>query len=201
MLTRSLIRTLTRPSIVSTRFTHCIVQQPIPKKLQQQQQPVRQFHQTRIVKMADSATASYRFNHTMIRIKDPEKSIEFYTKVLGMDVIDEHDAGDFKLFFLAYNLPGQKGLPRGEREGILELTWNKGTEKDPNFKYHNGNDEPQGFGHTCISVDNLEKACARFDSMGVKFKKRPEDGKMKSIAFIYDPDMYWIEIIAHNKPQ
>lgn len=199
MLTRSLIRTLARPSIVSSRLTFHKIIQPNPIKLSYQ--PTRQFHQTKIVKMADAATASYRFNHTMIRIKDPKKSVEFYTKVLGMDVIDEHDAGDFKLFFLAYNLPGQKGLPRGEREGILELTWNKGTEKDENFQYHNGNDQPQGFGHTCISVDNLEKACARFDSLGVKFKKRPEDGKMKSIAFIYDPDHYWIEIISHNKPQ
>lgn len=135
------------------------------------------------------------------QIKDPEASIKFYTEVLGMDVIDEADAGDFKLFFLAYQMPGQKDLSRGEREGILELTWNKGTEKDPNFKYHNGNDEPQGFGHTCISVDDLQKAVARFDKHGVRFKKRPEDGKMRNIAFIYDPDNYWIEIISHNKPQ
>lgn len=137
----------------------------------------------------------------MLRIKDPEASLKFYTEVMGMDLIDEHDAGSFKLFFLAYNLPSQKDLKRGEREGILELTWNKGTEKDPNFAYHNGNDEPQGFGHTCISVDNLDKAVARFDKLGVQFKKRPEDGNMKTIAFIYDPDKYWIEIIEHGKPQ
>lgn len=181
MLTRNAIRPLIRQSIGSSRSIQrtFIPSETRIKNINQQPQPCRTFYQTRIIKMADAATASYRFNHTMIRVKDPKKSVDFYTKVLGMDVIDEHDAGDFKLFFLAYNLPGQKGLPRGEREGILELTWNKGTENDEKFKYHNGNDEPQGFGHTCISVDNLEKACARFDSMGVKFKKRPEDGKMR----------------------
>ncbi|UZJ56453.1 hypothetical protein CBS101457_005773 [Exobasidium rhododendri] len=146
---------------------------------------------------ASAETASYKFNHTMLRIKDPEKSLKFYQDVLGMDLIDEHDADDFKLFFLAYD--HQKVGFRGEREGILELTWNKGTEKKADFSYHNGNDEPQGFGHTCISVANLDEACARFEKMGVEFKKRPQDGKMRNIAFIYDPDRYWIEIIPNSK--
>lgn len=53
-------------------------------------------------------------------------------------------------------------------------------EDDANFKYESGNDEPhRGFGHICVSVDNLEAACKRFDEMGVKFKKRPEEGKMR----------------------
>lgn len=121
---------------------------------------------------ASAETASYRFNHTMLRVKDPEKSLKFYQDVLGMDLIDQHDAGDFCLYFLAYtNVDGQtkdiKAQGRGSIEGILELTWNKGTEKDPNFQYHNGNDQPQGFGHTCISVDNLDKACERFEKLGV----------------------------------
>jgi len=54
------------------------------------------------------------------------------------------------------------------------------TENDANFKYESGNDEPhRGFGHICVSVDNLEAACKRFDEMGVKFKKRPEEGRMR----------------------
>lgn len=126
--------------------------------------------------------------HEPQRIKDPEKSLHFYTEILGMDLIDEHDAGDFKLFFLAFpDSPSANAQSRAHREGILELTWNKGTEKDTSFKYHNGNDEPQGFGHTCISVPDLDQACARFEKLGVEFKKRPQDGKMRNIAFIYDP--------------
>lgn len=74
-------------------------------------------------------------------------------------------------------------------------------ESDPNFKgYANGNSEPgRGFGHICISVDNLDAACKRFDELGVKFKKRPEEGRMRNIAFILTPDdEYWVEIIAHD---
>ncbi|KDN53221.1 glyoxalase I [Tilletiaria anomala UBC 951] len=139
-------------------------------------------------------TASYRFNHTMIRVKDPKASLHFYCDILGMDLIDEHNAGDFTLYFLGYQ--HQKVEKRGEREALLELTWNHGTENQEGQVYVNGNEqEKQGFGHTCIAVDDLQTAVKRFDSMGVKFKKRPEDGKMRHIAFIYDPDMYWVEII------
>lgn len=95
----------------------------------------------------------------MIRVKDAEKSLKFYQEVFGMSLFRTHEspAGGFNLYFLGY--PGEKGLPTGEsataglstadREGLLELTWNYGTEKDENFKYHNGNDQPQGFGHIC----------------------------------------------------
>ncbi|CEH13476.1 lactoylglutathione lyase [Ceraceosorus bombacis] len=143
---------------------------------------------------APTETASYRLNHTMFRIKNPEISLRFYTEVIGMELINEHDAGDFKLFFLAFT-QNQKGLNQSHREGILELTWNKGTEKDENYKVHNGNDQPQGFGHIAISCDNVQKAQDYLLSKGVQFKKKLEDGKMHEIAFALDPDGYWIEFI------
>ncbi|PKI82964.1 lactoylglutathione lyase [Malassezia vespertilionis] len=130
----------------------------------------------------------------MLRVKDPEKSLAFYQNVLGMDLIHKSDFDDFSLFFLAY--PHQKDVPLWQRQGVLELTWNHGTEKDPDFQYHNGNTEPQGFGHIAITVDDIEAACARFEKLGVRFKKRLTDGKMKSIAFIFDPDNYWIEVVS-----
>nr|VWP01771.1 Hsp70 [Ganoderma boninense] len=46
-----------------------------------------------------------------------------------------------------------------------------------------------------ITVDDIEKACARFESLGVRFQKKLTDGKMKNIAFILDPDGYWVEIV------
>lgn len=73
---------------------------------------------------------------------------------------------------------------------MLELAHNHGTESDPNFQgYANGNSDPGlGFGHIAISVDDVDEACERFDKLGVQFKKRLTDGKMRHIAFILDPD-------------
>ncbi|MEK9817352.1 MAG: lactoylglutathione lyase, partial [Limnobacter sp.] len=81
------------------------------------------------------------------------------------------------------------------REAMLELTHNWGTENDPDFKYHDGNQQPQGFGHICFSVPDLAAAVHWFDENQVTYVKRPEQGKMKNVAFIKDPDGYWIEIV------
>jgi lactoylglutathione lyase len=90
----------------------------------------------------------------MLRVKDAEKSLKFYQEVLGMSLFRKHEASaaGFNLYFLGY--PGEKGVPAenestADREGLLELTWNYGTEKDENFSYHDGNSQPQGFGHIC----------------------------------------------------
>lgn len=72
------------------------------------------------------------------------------------------------------------------------------TESDSSFTYSSGNEDPgRGFGHIAISVDDVQVECDRLTDKGVKFKKRPEDGKMRHIAFIYDPDGYWIEVRVH----
>ncbi|KAF7427951.1 Lactoylglutathione lyase [Pleurotus ostreatus] len=150
-------------------------------------------------------TATFKFNHTMIRVKDPQVSLKFYTEVLGMELLSRKDFNEsgFSLYFLAYNHEGrdltaeEKEKSRFSREGVLELTHNHGTESDANFKgYASGNTDPgKGFGHIAITVDDVEKACDRFEQLGVQFKKKPSDGRMRNIAFILDPDGYWIEIV------
>lgn len=91
----------------------------------------------------------------------------------GMKLLrtSENEVAKFNLYFLGYgpdNGDASSGVnPGADREGILELTWNYGTENDADFKYHNGNDEPQGFGHICISVDDIDAACQRFDDKKV----------------------------------
>ena len=149
--------------------------------------------------------ASYRMNHTMIRVKDPKKSLKFYQEALGMTLLktEVHEGAKFTLYFLGYN-PGSdfvanSGVGVRNMEGLLELTWNWGTESDDTFKgYHNGNDEPQGFGHLCISVDDLDAACERFEKVGVNWKKRLTDGRMRHVAFILDADNYWVEVIQNS---
>ncbi|PAV18480.1 glyoxalase I [Pyrrhoderma noxium] len=151
----------------------------------------------------DAATASFKFNHTMLRVRDPEVSLKFYKEVLGMELLNKLEFSSFTLYFLAFDHSNgaesseTKAANRTNREGILELTHNHGTESDPEFKgYSNGNSDPgRGFGHIAISCDDINAACARFEQLGVNFQKRLTDGNMKNIAFIKDPDNYWIEII------
>ena len=110
----------------------------------------------------------------------------------------------FSLYFLARLVESSDVVPQdsGERtawtfgqQGILELTHNWGTEEQPNFKYHDGNAQPQGFGHICFAVPDLAAAVQWFENNQLPFVKRPEQGKMRDVAFIKDPDGYWIEIV------
>ena len=151
-------------------------------------------------------TTGYTFNHTMLRVKDPAKSLAFYTGVLGMTLlaVKKFPAMGFDLYFLAKLTESEReNLPAGadleifafRQRGILELTHNYGTETQADFSYHDGNAEPQGFGHICFSVPNLDEAVAWFDENNVEFKKRPDEGSMKNIVFIKDIDGYWIEIV------
>lgn len=153
----------------------------------------------------DKATHSSVFNHTMYRIKDPERSLDFYTRILGMRLLQKLDFPEmqFSLYFLAF-LRSTDEIPEDSKErvaftfaqpGRLELTHNWGAEKDPDFKVANGNDEPKGYGHIGVSVPDVAAACERFEQLGVNFVKKPNDGKMKGLAFITDPDGYYVEIL------
>ena len=159
----------------------------------------------------DPQTQQFVFNQTMLRIKDPERTLDFYTRVLGMRLLRklEFPAMEFTLYFLAVIPDSQAdAIPTDEsertrwtfgREAVLELTHNWGTETDPDFRVHNGNEEPKGYGHIGFAVPDVYAACERFESLGVDFVKRPDDGKMKGLAFIKDPDGYWIEIFEAGR--
>ncbi|KAJ2079226.1 Lactoylglutathione lyase [Coemansia sp. RSA 988] len=143
--------------------------------------------------------SKYRFNHTMYRIKDPKTSLHFYTEILGMKLLDEHHSEEakFSLYFLGYEDPASNGLTRLARQGLIELTHNHGTENDSACAYDTGNGEKGGYGHIAVTVDDLDAACERFDKLGVKFIKRPTEGRMRHIAFIADPDGYRVEILKN----
>jgi lactoylglutathione lyase len=159
----------------------------------------------------------YNLSQTMMRVKDGPATVDFYQTHLGMKllrVMDKSEYG-FTNFFMASLTDEEfasaiEALPEEQKpfdpakensltkmlwNQTLELTWNHGTEKDPEFKVHDGNAQPQGFGHIGFLMDNLEEACASMEAAGVAFKKRPQDGNMRGIAFAYDPNGYWIELI------
>ena len=155
----------------------------------------------------DEETKEYIFNQTMLRIKDPKVSLDFYTRILGMKLYRKLDFEEMKFTLYFLGMPGDvedNKVPSDKnarttwtfsQRAMLELTHNWGTESDENFSYHNGNSEPQGFGHIGFTVPDVYKASIRFEELGVKFVKKPDDGKMKGLAFIEDPDGYWIEIL------
>ncbi len=151
-----------------------------------------------------STTNGYVMNQTMLRIKDPKRTIAFYTDVIGMTLLDRYDFPDmkFSLYFMGYP---QGDIPQDpskrvqwvfEQPALLEFTHNWGTEDDAQFTYHNGNAEPRGFGHIGISVPDVYAACERLEQLGIEFVKKPDDGAMKGLAFIKDPDGYWIEVLS-----
>lgn len=143
---------------------------------------------------SSSPDVEIRFNHQMIRVKNIDTSLDFYMNKLGMKLLDksDHPQAEFTLYFLSFD---HQDVPRWDREGILELTYNYGTEKDPNFSYHNGNEEPQGFGHIGILVDDVDTAVKSLEGQGVTISKKRLDGKLKFVAFVRDPDNYSVELV------
>lgn len=124
-----------------------------------------------------------RILHTMIRVTDLKKSIEFYTNVLGMELIRQKDYPDGK-FTLAF-----VGYGKESDEAVIELTHNWDTDS-----YDIGN----AFGHVAIEVDDVYKACDAMRKSGGKILRDagPMNAGKTIIAFIEDPDGYQIELIG-----
>ncbi|KAL8450472.1 hypothetical protein Emed_002560 [Eimeria media] len=151
----------------------------------------------------------FNLSQTMYRVKDPQKSLAFYRDLLGMKHIATVKHDDFTIYIVAYlesnvETPKDPESPEAMKfvktlwQPVLELLHNHGTENDPSFKYHNGNDEPQGFGHIGMLCDDLEKVCEELEAAGATFRKKPQDGKMHDIAFVLDPDGYSVELIRRG---
>lgn len=124
----------------------------------------------------------HRMLHTMIRVKDLDRSVDFYTKKLGMTLFSQKDypGGKFTLAFVGYEKDGYN----------IELTHNW----DQNESYDLGN----GFGHIALGVEDIYGLCDSLKAQGVQVTREP--GPMKHgttvIAFIKDPDGYMVELIG-----
>ncbi|HVY05770.1 MAG TPA: lactoylglutathione lyase [Burkholderiales bacterium] len=127
-----------------------------------------------------------RILHTMLRVGDLKRSIDFYTNVLGMQVLRQKDYPDgrFTLAFVGYGAE--------EEQAVLELTHNWDTSK-----YELGT----GYGHVALEVDDAYKACDEVKKRGGRVTR--EAGPMKHgttvIAFVEDPDGYKIEFIQRKR--
>jgi lactoylglutathione lyase len=133
-----------------------------------------------------SDTEKFRFLHTMIRVRDLEKSLKFYTDLLGMKVLRQRDypSGKFTLAFVGY----------GDEAGntVIELTHNWGQAEPYNLG--------TAFGHLAIGVPDVYKTCDRLAAAGVKIPRPagPMAHGGSVIAFIEDPDGYRIELVQRS---
>lgn len=125
-----------------------------------------------------------RFLHTMLRVGDLDRSVGFYTKLLGMEELRRRDVpdGKYTLVFLGYG----EGNKEGQAE--LELTYNYGVEK-----YEIGT----AFGHLAVGVPDVKAACEAVRAGGGKVTREAGPVKFGTtvIAFVEDPDGYKIELI------
>lgn len=121
-----------------------------------------------------------KFLHTMIRVRDIEKSLKFYTEVLDMELDYNKRLDDCTLYFLNDK----------EKTCQLELTYNDETPVD-------GYALGSGFGHLAFAVDSFDDFTKKINKLGYKYLYEPFDltGKGSKIAFINDPDGYEIELI------
>jgi lactoylglutathione lyase len=126
-----------------------------------------------------------RFLHTMLRVGDMQRSVNFYTQVLGMKLLRSTDRPDqkYSLSFVGYD--------DEERAAVLELTYNYGVER-----YELGT----AFGHIAIGVPDVKGACERVRQNGGKVTREagPVKGGTTVIAFVEDPDGYKIEFIERR---
>ena len=128
-----------------------------------------------------------KFLHTMLRVGDMQRSVDFYTRILGMRVLRTRDVPEYKysLTFLGYG----KGNEEGGAE--LELTYNYGVSS-----YEQGT----AFGHLALGVPDVAAACEQIRSAGGKVVREagPVKGGTTVIAFVEDPDGYKIELIERE---
>jgi lactoylglutathione lyase len=126
-----------------------------------------------------------RILHTMLRVGDLQRSIDFYTKVLGMTLLRTSDNPEYK-YTLAF-----VGYGHNPEHAELELTYNWGVDK-----YEMGN----AYGHLAISADDIVAACdsVRANGGNVTREPGPVKGGTTVIAFVTDPDGYKIELIERK---
>ncbi len=124
-----------------------------------------------------------RILHTMLRVGNLQRSIDFYTNVLGMELLRQQDypEGKFTLAFIGY---GDEAT-----HTVIELTYNYGVES-----YEIGN----GYGHIALGCDNVYATCEKIRAVGGKVTREP--GPMMHgttiLAFVEDPDGYKIELLG-----
>ena len=133
-----------------------------------------------------------QYLHTMVRVHDLEKSLEFYCDKMGMVEIDrkENEGGKFTLVFLAAGEDAHRA--KTDKAPMVELTYNW-PDSDGNVEEYDGG---RNFGHLAYRVDNIYATCQDLQDKGVIINRPPRDGYM---AFIKSPDGISIELLQKGE--
>ena len=127
-----------------------------------------------------------RLLHTMLRVKDLDRSVEFYTKLLGMKELRRREVpdGKYTLSFVGY---GDE-----TSSAVVELTYN--------WDQKDGYDIGTGFGHLAVGLPDVYKACEDLRKGGAKITREPGPVKFGTtvIAFVEDPDGYKVELVQRS---
>ena len=164
------------------------------------------------------------WHSTTLRVKDAAASLAFYTTNFNMSLVNEYHCESESYYFLA-TLPAAEraALPAPGTADAHSALWNPragfgtlglahvhGTEAMAGSDlplvdhagrpqlYHNANSDPRGFGHIAFNTDDVFSASEDLEAAGVAFKKRPNEGRMKGLAFCLDPDGYWVELVRRE---
>jgi len=129
-----------------------------------------------------------KYLHTMVRVTDLERSLDFFCNKLGMVQVgrSENEKGRYTLVFLAASDDADRA--QSQKTPTVELTYNWDKED-----YTGG----RNFGHLAFRVDDIYAACRRFADAGVTINRPPRDGRM---AFVRSPDGISIELLQDGKP-
>lgn len=132
-----------------------------------------------------------RYLHSMIRVADLEKSLDFYCNKLGMIEAKRQENAEHRYTLVFLSAPGDLSTAEENKTPLLELTYNWPTEDQPVVSYSQG----RNFGHLAYRVEHIYQFCQRLLDQGVAILRPPRDGRM---AFIRCPDNISIELLQQG---
>lgn len=129
-----------------------------------------------------------RYLHTMIRVRDLDKALDFFCNKLGLVETRRSDRPEHKYTLVFLAAPADVGRSKAERAPEIELTYNYDTEDYGSAR---------NFGHLAFQVDNIYEVCQRLMDNGVTIHRPPRDGHM---AFVRSPDLISVELLQKGGP-
>eukprot|EP01083_Nonionella_stella_P064199 167105_1 len=165
----------------------------------------------------NSGDSTFQHFATCLRVKYPKKTVDYFVTNFDMVLLHQNEIKEkgITLYYLVSSKANTKYPDTSSKEaeqllwsydgGVLQLEYHDGDDTNDKFIINSGNTKPfRGFGHIAFNTNDVFAACTELEKNNVSFKKKPNEGRMKGLAFAYDPNGYWIEIVSRrgaDKPE